>query len=1136
MRTEDSGRARSIFLDALRLEPARRDAFLSEACGGDERLRSEVEALLISAESADNMPTQAAPAALHQDTNFSPGEILAGRFRIVRHIASGGMGAVYEAEDLQLRQPVALKTILSDIARREDTIERFKREIYLARKVTHINVCRIFDFAAHNDPEHGDVVFLTMELLSGNTLSRHIRLAGPLSPNEALPLIAQLTAGLTAAHDAGVIHRDFKSANVMLVPSKEGTRAVITDFGLAHANRADEHSAFLSHSGRVAGTPHYMAPEQVKAGPITPATDMYALGVVMYEMVTGKLPFTGDDPWEVAYRRLTEKPASPRVHVPLIDKKWEQAILRCLEREPEDRFACALDVANFLKGDAVAPARRTKRRRLLLASCLTALAVLGALTYKFLPRQAESRRAVAVLGFQNVSSIPEVAWVSTALSEGLRSELAGSGKLRTVSGEEVADFKKDLKITDFGSLSKQTLGHLHRLGADLVVVGSYTDLGKDAAGKIHLNMAIQDARRGEIIDALSADGDEKDLPSLISQTGKRLRAKLGLGELSSEKEAQLAIAQPNPEAAPLYSDGLNRLRAYDLSNARARFEQAVTADPNYPFAHAALAETWSMLGYDTRAQSEAKKALDLSGKLPLEDRLLIEGRYREMASDWNGAIESYGELFRHFPDRVDYGLRLAHAQMSSGKAAMALATLAELRKLPAPDGDDPRIALEQAETAASVGNYKTAETAATSAINSARTRGAKLLELRALNWACPVFRHLGQPEKARSLCQQALEIGSAVGDKLGMARAVNGLANIDNDEGDRQKALSRFEDALRISSEIGAKRDISGALNNVAMMLASMGKLAEARQKYEQALAIQREIGFTSELPNTLTNLGNVLREQGNLREARTIYTQAIDFARQNQSKNTLALALSSLAVISFEEGDLPQADRQLSEALTLQRSIGVQQDAAATLDSIGDLEFAKANFHGAEQHYREALAIQTQVGDRGGAATSQAGVARILIEQNDCSGATPMLNSALAEFQQENDSDSEALAHALLARCFLDQKQVPAAQKEIDAAEKLTERGGAKSVRCSVEIVAARALAAMGPAAQSAAIQSLERTQADAQKAGMLNCELEVRLAVGEINLGSGKAALARKTLQAVHQEAAAKGLLLLAQRAVAK
>ena len=295
---------------------------------------------------------------------LNTGQILADRYKILRFIGKGGMGEVYEAEDQELRDRIALKTIRPEIATHEGAVERFRREIQLARKVTHPNVCRIFDLVHHRTTAggtgEGATIFLTMELLAGETLSQRLRRTGHMTTEAAFPVVAQMASALAAAHKAGIVHRDFKSSNVMLIGRNEKERAVrpvVMDFGLAL--RTDSAEAMI---GSIMGTPVYMAPEQIEGGEITPAADIYALGVVMYEMITGHWPFDGPDAISIARKRLQQAAPSPRRHVPNLDPRWEKAILCCLQRYPEDRFANVEDVVR-----AIEPVEILERRRKQLA-------------------------------------------------------------------------------------------------------------------------------------------------------------------------------------------------------------------------------------------------------------------------------------------------------------------------------------------------------------------------------------------------------------------------------------------------------------------------------------------------------------------------------------------------------------------------------------------------------------------------------------------------------------------------------------------------------------------------------------------------------------------------------------------------
>jgi DNA-binding response OmpR family regulator len=327
-------------------------------------LRRQAEAPLPAAPHGrdDDAPTggQAVGREASAEPVFRTGDVVAFRFRIVRYLARGGMGELYEAEDLELRERVALKTILSAIADDERSVLLFKREVHLARQVTHPNVCRIYDVFRHHlpgaDGSTREVVFLAMELLHGETVADKLQREGRLPAADILPIARQMAAGLAAAHRVGVVHRDFKTHNVMLVKPDaldQEMRVVVTDFGLARRSaRDDEATSFslsLSDAGEISGTPAYMAPEQVEGEAVTPATDVYAFGVVLYELVTGVWPFIADTPMRMAIKRLKDPPTPPRVHVPDVNPRWEATILRCLARQPADRFSTVAEVVASLE-------------------------------------------------------------------------------------------------------------------------------------------------------------------------------------------------------------------------------------------------------------------------------------------------------------------------------------------------------------------------------------------------------------------------------------------------------------------------------------------------------------------------------------------------------------------------------------------------------------------------------------------------------------------------------------------------------------------------------------------------------------------------------------------------------------------
>ena len=293
----------------------------------------------------DSSPTGRISSSAGYEARYVPGTTLADRYRIVSPLGKGGMGEVYRAEDLRLGQAVALKFLPQSLAQTEEARERFTREVRLARQVSHPNVCRVFDIGEISETDDGGKTFthtfLTMEFVDGEDLASLMRRIGRLPPDKAVEIARQMCAGLAAAHEHGIIHRDLKPANVML----DGRgRVRITDFGLAGL------AAEIAGADARAGTPAYMSPEQFAGGDVTPKSDLYSLGLVLYEIFTGKRPFDASTSEEMARLRDKSAPAAPSQFVKDLDPLIERVILRCLEKDPAKRPASALQVAAALPG------------------------------------------------------------------------------------------------------------------------------------------------------------------------------------------------------------------------------------------------------------------------------------------------------------------------------------------------------------------------------------------------------------------------------------------------------------------------------------------------------------------------------------------------------------------------------------------------------------------------------------------------------------------------------------------------------------------------------------------------------------------------------------------------------------------
>jgi serine/threonine protein kinase len=387
-------RLKPLFHAALKKSTRNRAAFIDVACDGDLELKMHLKQLL-DAEQQDTDSLDAPTARLNgflydNDTRFQSGELVLGRFRITRPIGRGGMGEVYEAEDLQLGT-IALKTIRHGIASSSEAFERFRQEVQLARRVSGPQVCRIHElYLLPATGRHDATAFLTMEFLDGITLHEKIRRDGPLPWKEALSIVLEICEGLRLIHEKGIIHRDLKTGNIMLCEQTGVTRVVLMDFGLARDFSIDaNNSSHVERRGKtlpqiIMGTPEYMAPEQFDAKPVSPATDIYALGIILYELVTALHPYAANTPVAAAIRRAKHPlpPSSLRAGVP---RQCDRVIERCLEYDAEKRFQSAKEIIRTLRP----PERFLSRWQLAIAAAL--IVFVTACTILLLKRNTRSR-------------------------------------------------------------------------------------------------------------------------------------------------------------------------------------------------------------------------------------------------------------------------------------------------------------------------------------------------------------------------------------------------------------------------------------------------------------------------------------------------------------------------------------------------------------------------------------------------------------------------------------------------------------------------------------------------------------------------------------------------------------------------
>jgi serine/threonine protein kinase/tetratricopeptide (TPR) repeat protein len=660
-------RIEELVRTSSQLSPELRAAYLTKACAGDRSLQAEVEGLLASGQTQTQAPELNA---------FAPGQRIAERYRIVRMLGAGGMGEVYEAEDEVLRGRVALKAILPERASDQQTMSRFYTEIQLSRQITHPNICRVFDIGRHKLAER-ELVFFTMELLHGETLSARIRRAGKFSPGEALPIALQLCEGLAAAHHAGVIHRDFKSANIILIEAGGRTRAVITDFGLARGQAGiGDPEVTKTQTGMVMGTPAYIAPEQLLGEDATAASDLYSLGIVLYEMIASERPFSADSSWASAMKRLRETPSRPSKMVPGIGGNWDRAILKCLEPDPASRFATAEDVAAVLQ--PIRSQQPVRRQILVLAILLAAL--IGALIFwrvTVSSKRIPDTKHLAVLPFKSLGTDPADQALSDGIVDSLTNSLVG-----------LQAFDRSLWVVPGSQIHNQPISNeaaaARTLGVNLVLTGTLRRDDKN----IHLSSRLQDAAtlrvlRNWVIDVQSAS-ISKLRPLLLEKTVDMLA-------LNVPPSALQVVAEEThvPGAYEFYERGRGYLQHFGQENvdrAITLLEKAIQNDPAFAAAHAQLGfARFKKYSYTKQqswldaAQASCTRALQINPNLASGH--LILGELNAEAGRFDQAVAEFQAASRLDPNDSEIVTELARLYDHSNNLLLAEKTFQTARNL-----------------------------------------------------------------------------------------------------------------------------------------------------------------------------------------------------------------------------------------------------------------------------------------------------------------------------------------------------------------------------------------------------------------------------------------------------------------------
>ncbi len=653
MQGDYSERVEQLFERALELAPPERVAFLEQACGGDAQLLQELRSLLDHREAAEGFFSRLA------GTVESPaiGEVVH-QYRLSGILGNGGMGTVYRAHDTRLDRVVALKFLPPYLSANAESRERFLVEARAAAVLEHPNVCSIHEIGETTDGRP----FIAMACYDGETLKERLQ-RGPLPPEEALDVASQLARGLGAAHARNIVHRDVKPGNIML--TSDGTVRLL-DFGVAKV--AD---VSLTGPGGTPGTIAYMSPEQARGDPVGPATDLWSLGVVLYEMLAGVRPFRGGNDRTIVQAILHEEP--DLAYGPLRNQPpgTLRIVERLLQKSPGDRFDSAAEVLGALTrgrpGGALQRAaswgRKHPRSLVAGSAALIGLVVLGAfgLPGRRAPAQAPAsdsiaRPAIAVLPFTVHGTGLDV-W-REGMVDLLSMGLDGAAGLRAVDSRTLlATWHQEVDKESSMDLAR-ALAVARRTGARYALVGSVIGAGP----QMRLAADLYDAGSGKSLGPVQVDGSSDSVLVLVDRLGMQT---LGLIVEKDAGEVPIlnlaSITTSSFMALKAYLEGDEHYRRSEFPAASEAWQRAVRADSLFALAYLGMADSYSWYDFDAY-QRNTRRAQQLSARLPDRERVKIQMRWARF-SRHPDAVSLIREVIRRYPDAADAWYELGEVYM-----------------------------------------------------------------------------------------------------------------------------------------------------------------------------------------------------------------------------------------------------------------------------------------------------------------------------------------------------------------------------------------------------------------------------------------------------------------------------------------
>ncbi|HEX4309608.1 MAG TPA: tetratricopeptide repeat protein [Acidobacteriaceae bacterium] len=908
--------------------------------------------------------------------DLEPGTMLAGRYEIEKVLGTGGMGAVYRAKDRELDRQVALKVIRPELAQNAAIVDRFKQEIRLSHKVTHRNVVRMYDLS-----EDLGMRFVTMELVAGGDLRSLLEERGKLPTDEAADILEQICHALEAAHSEGILHRDLKPQNVM---REESGRVVVMDFGLARTFEGDG----MTQSGALVGTMEYMSPEQALGKELDQRSDIFALGLIGYEMLTGLMPFRAESAIASLLKRTRDK-AQPLLQVDAaIPPQLSGIIGKCLEVDVEHRYKSVGEVLHDLEGwrgktaaaslhfEADVPSTGLSGKWLFtVGGGVLAIALIAgvSLTVRHFTAAHTTTPSgtvasaptisLAIMPFYNASGDTSLDWLGSSLAEMLGSDIGTSAEVRMVSADRMQQVLGDLHITANSQVDVATLNRVAEFtNAQTLIFGQFIKAGNT----IRINTTVMGVAHDTRSVVTTDVPDQNQLLAGVDKLAGELREKLTADPkvLNDLKAHALRPTTTSVEALHDYENGVALERAGKNMDALNAFRAATAADMNFALAFSRMAETYSNLGQDDLAQSASRTAMELGETLPAGERYLIEANNAEINHNTQKAIDAYQQLAAANPSdtEVQFALAKLYEQNRDYPAAK--------QRLTAVLGSDPK------NVAALLASGRVA-------IMSGDPAGG----LQFLGVALPIAVDLNNQEEKAAILQ------------------ATGIAY--NRMNRPEDALNNLKQSLAIKEQIGDKRGAAASHEQIGSIEDLAGNQKDGLANYQQALALRKEIDDQAGIANTLIDIGSSYHDHGKPDDALKYFTQALELVRQLGDQANQALCLNNIGSIKVDQGQYQDAMTYLEQAYELRQKLNVPGDVADSQHNLAEVNTKLGQYDTALQFYLKAIDSYRALNDPVGLAQQADGMAKIFAAQGRYGAALGSMKNALDSIRQTKDMTS---------------------------------------------------------------------------------------------------------------------------------